>query len=132
MSPRTVQRVALGLTSVLALALQVRFVLGQSRISRPPKEDQVEGWLAAVAQLPPLPETATVGFVTTVEPDQWEARLFLTRYALAPRAVLRGIGGPWIVGHFRSPAEAESAARASGLSILGGSGSVFLLGRPAR
>ncbi len=132
MSPRTVQRVALGLASVLALALQVRFVLGQSRISRQPMEDLVEGWPAAVAQLPLLPETATVGFVTTVEPDQWEARLFLTRYALAPRVVLRGTDAPWLVGHFRSPAEAESAARAAGFSILGGSGGIFLLARSTR
>ncbi len=132
MSPRTARRAALGLACALGLAMQARFVREQSLASRQAKDDAVEGWLAAVARLPPVPETATVGFVTTVDPGRWEARLFLTRYALAPRTVLRGAGPPWIVGHFSSPAEAEGAARAAGFSILGGSGGIFLLGSPTR
>ena len=71
--------------------------------------------------------------MTTVEPDQWEARLFLTRYALAPRLVLHGSDAQWVVGHFRSAVEADAAARVAGLSILAGpDDGLFLMGRPTR
>ncbi len=131
MEARTARRVGLGLCCALALALQVRFVREQIRAGREPSQDQIGEWLAAVGRLPTPPETATIGFVTTIDSDQWEARLFLTRYALAPRLVLQGSGAPWIVGHLRSRAEANEVARAAGLSILVGfDDGLFLLGSP--
>lgn len=131
MSPRTAGRVTLGLACALALSLHGRFLLDQLRARGQVRDESVESWLAAVARLPAVPEAATVGFVTTVDPDHWEARLFLTRYALAPRTVLRGAGEPWVVGHFRSQEEADALARAAGFSVLGRAGELSLLGSPA-
>lgn len=133
MDPRAARLWAVGLACALAVALAARFALEQGRVSRQAPRDPVGDWLAAVGRLPPLPESATVGFVTTVEPDQWEARLFLTRYALAPRLVLPGSDAPWVVGHFDSRGEAETAAQAAGSSIAAGTPEgLFLLGRQPR
>ncbi len=133
MSPRTARHVALGLACALALALQARFVQEQVEADRQPGKDGAEAWLTELARLPPIPDTATVGFVTTIDLEQVEGRLFLTRYALAPRTVLRGTGARLVIGHFRSTAEAEDVARADGLSILAASGGgLFLMWSPTR
>jgi len=132
-SPRTARQVALGLACALALALQARFVGEQLGPDRQSRKDGAEPWLAELARLPPIPEAATVGFVTTIDREQLEGRLFLTRYALAPRTVLRGTGARLVIGHFRSTTEGEDVARTEGLSILAASGGgLFLMWSPTR
>lgn len=132
MEPRAAARLAPGLACALALLLQARFAREQLEAPPRPSDDPAPIWLAWLERLPPIPLGATVGFVTTIEPGQPEARLFLTRYALAPRAVVQGPGADLVLGHFSSAAEAAELSRRAGLSILGGtSEGLFLMRRQA-